>query len=208
MYCKKCNRLIKNSSEKCPYCDFDNTVEINIISNELKEKKIPKKDTNINKRAILIISFLIIISISLVVTYTIKDLKNDKQSDAIFSSITTTEEKRKKLFKYKNLTMEYPENFGASSNTIFYKDNSSINIEINLITIEEYNNLIELNEHLDSKIGDFSSTTYAEDNSYSNLINIDNNYYHIKVNYVNDPSIYNEEIQLTISNILSTLKKK
>ena len=48
MYCKKCNRLIKNSSEKCPYCDFDNTVEINIISNELKEKKIPKKDTNIS----------------------------------------------------------------------------------------------------------------------------------------------------------------
>ena len=40
MYCKKCNRLIKNSSEKCPYCDFDNTVEINIVSNELKEKKI------------------------------------------------------------------------------------------------------------------------------------------------------------------------
>ena len=63
MYCKKCNRLIKNSSEKCPYCDFDNTVEISVITNELKEKKIEKKETNFNKRAILIISFLAIIAV-------------------------------------------------------------------------------------------------------------------------------------------------
>lgn len=208
MYCKKCNRLIKNSSEKCPYCDFDNTVEISVITNELKEKKIEKKETNFNKRAILIISFLAIIAVSLIVTYTIKDMKKDQPISDINNTLTTTVEKAKKTFKYQNLTMEYPENFGASSNTIFYKDNSSINIEINSITIEEYNNLIELNEHLDSKIGDFASITYAEDNSYSNLINVDGNYYHIKVNYLNDQTIYNEEIQLTISNILSTLKKK
>lgn len=208
MYCKKCNRLIKNSSEKCPYCDFDNTVEISVITNELKEKKIEKKETNFNKRAILIISFLAIIAVSLIVTYTIKDMKKDQPINDINNTLTTTEEKVKKTFKYQNLTMEYPENFGASSNTIFYKDNSAINIEINSITIEEYNNLIELNEHLDSKIGDFASITYAEDNSYSNLINVDDNYYHIKVNYLNDQTIYNEEIQLTISNILSTLKKK
>lgn len=208
MYCKKCNRLIKNSSEKCPYCDFDNTIEINVITNELKEKKIEKKETNFNKRTMLIISFLVIIAISLIVTYTIKDMKKDQSINDINSTLTTTEEKKKKTFKYQNLTMEYPENFGASSNTIFYKDNSLINIEINSISIDEYNSLIELNEHLDSKIGDFTSITYAEDNSYSNLINVDENYFHIKVNYLNDKTIYNEEIQLTISNILNTLKKK
>ena len=203
MYCKKCNHLLDNSKKVCQHCGYDNSL---VEDNKLKEMKTTKNE--INKHSIFIIATLIFIAvtISLIITYTIKDIK--KESTSNMSSSTTTEEMKTKKFKYDNLIMEYPENFGVASNVIFYKDNSAINIEINSISIDEYNSLIELNEHLDSKIGEVSSITYAEDNSYSNLINIDDIYYHIKVNYINDQTIYNEEIQLTISNILNTLKKK
>ena len=35
-----------------------------------------------------------------------------------------------------------------------------------------------------------------------------NKYYIIKVNYINDTTVYTENIQLAISKILNTLKKK
>lgn len=203
MYCKKCNHLLENNEKFCRYCGYDNSLE---ETNKLKERKQAKK--GIDKHSILIILTLIFIAVttSLIITYTIKDIKKEPISD--MTSSTTTEEMKTKKFKYDNLIMEYPENFGVASNVIFFKDNSNINIEINKISLEEYNNYIELNEHLTSKIGDIESITFADDFYYAHLIQVDENYYIIKVNYVDDSTIYTESIQLTISKILNTLKKK
>lgn len=203
MYCKKCNHLLVDEKKTCQYCGYDNSLE---EDNRLKEVKIQKND--INKHSIIIILSLIFIAvtISLIITYTIKDIKKEPISD--ITSSTTTEEMKTKKFKYDNLIMEYPDNFGVASNVIFFKDNSNINIEINKISLEEYNNYIELNEHLASKIGDIESITFADDLYYAHLIQLDEKYYIIKVNYVDDSTIYNENIQLTISKILNTLKKK
>lgn len=207
MYCKKCNRLLKNSSEKCPYCDFDNTINITDITNELRENIKPKKKKDTQKQVILIIVLMFIISLFFIIIYSIKDLKKDNTLNPLNRS-TTTEIKKTKVFKYKNYTMNYPNNFGISKSTIFYKDNSNINIEINNINEDEYNQLKESNEYLESTIGDFNSLTFAEDNSYSHIFIDNNKYYRIKVNYLNDTSVYTEQIQLDISNILNSLKKK
>ncbi len=203
MYCKKCNHLLDDSKKVCQHCGYDNSL---VEDNKLKEMKMTKNE--INKHSIFIIVTLIFIAvtISLIITYTIKDIKKEPTSN--MSSTTTTEEMKTKKFKYDNLIMEYPDNFGVASNVIFYKDNSNINIEINNISLEDYNNYIQLNEHLTSKIGDIESITFADDLYYAHLIQVDDKYYIIKVNYVGDTTIYTENIQLTISKILNTLKKK
>lgn len=207
MYCKKCNRLLKNSSEKCPYCNFDNTVDITKLTNELKENIEIKKKKNPQKQIILIIIIMFVISLFFMIIYSIKDAKKETPLETLNKSTTTTTTNTK-IFKYNNFIMNYTDSFGISKNMIFYKDNSNINIEINTITEEEYNQFIEINECLDSKIGELSSITFAEDNSYSHLIKDENIFYIIKINYINDMTIYNENVQLDISNILNTLKKK
>lgn len=203
MYCKKCNHLLDEGKKICSYCGYDNSLD---AENKLKELKREKKGISKHSIIIIVILILIAVTISLVITYTIKDLKKEPIDNQ--TSLTTTEEAKTKTFKFNNLTMEYPDNFGVASNMIFFKDNSSINIEINEISLEEYNNYIELNDYLTSKLGDFDSVTFADDLYYAHLITLDNKYYIIKVNYIEDTSIYNQEIQLTISKILNTLKKK
>lgn len=205
MYCKKCNHLLKESSI-CPNCGFNNDEEVK--SNELKEAYVKPKKKNTYMHVIILISIMFIISLVLIVVYSIKDSKKDDTLERLDKTLTTTVFNKTKTFKFDNLILEYPDSFGVATNTIFYKNNSEINISINSIDLETYNQSIELNEHLDSKIGEFNSITYAEDNSYSHLIIDGDKYYLIKVNYVNDRSAYTEEVQLTISNILNSLKKK
>lgn len=203
MYCKKCNHLLDESKKICHHCGYDNSLEEN---NKLKEMKTAKKKTNKHSIVIMILLIFIAVTISLIITYTIKDIK--KEPIPNMTSSTTTEEMKTKKFKYDSLIMEYPDNFGVASNVIFLKDNSSINIEINKITFEEYNNYCELNEHLTSKIGEIESITFADDSYYAHLFQVDSKYYIIKVNYINDTTVYTENIQLAISKILNTLKKK
>ncbi len=203
MYCKNCNKLLKNNEKICSECGFNN----DITDNKLIEKKKYKKEKDNSKGAITIIVFLLVITASFAFIYTVRDMK--KQDEAgINGTLTTTEEVKLKKFKYDNLILEYPPSFGVSSSVIFLKENSNINIELSKVSLDEYNSLIELNDTLDNKVGEFSSKTFADENAYFNLIALNDKYYVIKVNYISDTNVYTESVQLQISKILNTLKKK
>ena len=101
----------------------------------------------------------------------------------------------------------YTDNFGSATSTIFYISNAAINITFRNIELTEYQQLLEANECLDSKLGDVSAKTYATDNSYSYLFMLDDEYYHITVNYSNSNDM-TEQITNEINKILKSIEIK
>jgi hypothetical protein len=85
--------------------------------------------------------------------------------------------------------------------------NAAINITFRNIDITEYQQLLEANECLDSKLGDITAKTYAGDNSYSYLFMLNDEYYHITVNYTNNYEM-NEQVTNEINKILNTITIK
>ena len=75
------------------------------------------------------------------------------------------------------------------------------------IDITEYKQLLEANECLDSKLGEISAKTYASDTSYSYLFMLNDEYYHITVNYTNNYEM-NEQITNEVNKILKTIEIK
>lgn len=209
MYCKKCNILIEKDTSICPNCNFNNdenldeTTEIflNRVTNEANNVIVKEK----KHKTVLVLLIFLVIGISLF--YIIKDSKaiND------VSDITTTQQIiiLNKKFKLKNIVINYSDlNFGASTNTIFYKNNNDYNINISLIDENEYNEILNTSELLDSKLGSMETKTYASDNSYSHIFNYLDEYYLITVNYPATSDEENVNIQNEMSKIINTLEKK
>ena len=135
----------------------------------------------------------------------VKDKSSLNEKDITTTIVTTTTEPIKaKKFKFQAVELEYGDNFGSSANTIFYKNNSNINIEISTISAEEYNNLT-LTEALDKKLGEIDTKTIAGDLYHSYLFAYNNEFYSLKVNFIEDTNIYNIDVQSEIHQILNTL---
>ena len=101
--------------------------------------------------------------------------------------------------------MNYPSSlFGASKNTIFYKNNNAFNIEIEAISLDEYNNL-EINFVNSSKIGSIDTKTTAADNNYQHIFTDNTNYYLLTVNYLENDTLESIKIQLELSKIINSL---
>lgn len=209
MYCKKCNTLIEKDTSICPNCNFNNdqnldeTTEIFLdrVTKEANQVVVKEK----KYRTVLVLLMFLVIGISLF--YIIKDSKaiND------VNNITTTQQIiiLNKKFKFKNIIVNYSDlNFGTSSNTIFYKNNNEYNINISIIDENEYNEILNTNELLDSKLGSFDTKTYASDNSYSHIFNYLDEYYLITINYPSDIKDEYAMIQSEMSKIINTLEKK
>ena len=68
--------------------------------------------------------------------------------------------------------------------------------------------MLNANDIIDGKINDLEIKSFAGDNFYSDLLFVKDTYYAITVNYLNDLSEYNQDIQLTISKIINSLTIK
>lgn len=208
MYCKNCHNILKDDELICPNCGYDNTA----LDNTLEETKEIMLDQKLVNKPIkntltikVIIILLLLVTLFVIAIYIIKDSKSidNENNEPSTKEITNILDKE---FKFKDLKMNYPSNdFGTSKNTIFYKNNNAFNIEVSSLEENEYNDIINSNELLESKLGNINTLTYAEENSYYHVFNYNNNYYLITVNYIITETVEGTSIQLEIAKILNTL---
>ncbi len=203
MYCRKCKSLLQNGSHICPKCGTDNDATMDLSDVVYKLNSAKKK----NKSATVVILF-IILAVGIISFYLIKDSRAMLDDEKITIPNTTQTIQDTKKLKYEDITLEYPDNFGKTASTIFYKNNANIYINIAIIDASEYNSLINGNECLDSLLGNINTKTFAGDGSYSHLFMLNNKYYDLTVHYPNDDKVYTESIQLSISKILNSIKEK
>lgn len=205
MYCKNCNSLIENNESICPNCNYDNS---NIVSNESELKEIidVKKINNKNPLLPITIMFLFLFT-GIVCIYIIKDTKASSNKTI---PATTTEASiiLNNEFVLSDISLKYPDSFGTSANTIFYKNNNDYNIVIKNINELEYNELINSNETLNSTLGNIDTLTFANDYTYSHIFSYKDMYYNITVNYIVKETLENTKIQLEMAKIINSLQEK
>lgn len=203
MYCRKCKTLLQEGNHICLKCGYDNDATVDLSDVVYKLTKPKKKQ----KHLTILILFLFL-SVGIISFYLIKDSKAmlDEEKITIPNSTQSIQDIKKLTFE--DISLEYPETFGKTASTIFYKNDANIYINIAIIDANEYNNLINGNECLDSLLGKINTKTFAEDSSYSHLFMLNDKYYRLAVHYPNDEKVYNETIQLSISKILNSIKEK
>lgn len=203
MYCQKCNKLLDDNNLICPHCGYDNQEN---SKNKLKESDLIKK-----KRPyafILLIFLLCALAITLLVILIIHENKNKDTNYYDETTTYITSESFNNEFTYKNISLKYPDNWGSSTGTVFYKDYAKINITFRTITENDYKELLDVNECLDYSFNTFKAKTYASDNAYAYIFEFSDTYYLITVNYTNDSSIFTAKVQNEISEIISTISVK
>jgi len=200
MYCQKCNRLLFEDNYICPKCGFDNKIR---ISKKKPLEYTPKKHKN--TKFITLIIFLCILVVGLTIVLINVEKKNKK---TVIPETITSNVDLKNTFNYKDLTINYPDNWGSSAGTIFYKDYAKINITFRSILENEYTVLIDNNECLPSTLNKIKTQTFASTNSYSHIINNEDTYYIITVNYTDNDKVFTNEVKLEIDKILSSLDIK
>lgn len=203
MYCRKCKSLLQDGSHICPKCGTDNdaTMDLSDVVYKLNLKK--KK-----QRPVTVVILFLFLAVGIISFYLIKDSKAILDDEKVPIPNTTQLIQDTKRLKYEDVILEYPDTFGKTASTIFYKTNANIYINISTIDASEYNNLINGNECLDSLLGNINTKTFAENGFYSHLFMLKNQYYNLTVHYPNDDKVYTESIQLSISKILNSIKEK
>ncbi len=208
MYCKKCHALLEEDNLICEKCKFNN--DKNVITKNKKDLQILDKEINAGKvHKDYLIPMLIVISVitlAALLLYSIKDTKSDLNQTVTTTSIIVDKETTHE-FTFNKIRLYYTDSFGSATSTIFYIQNASINITFKNIELEEYKQLLEANECLDSKLGEISAKTYAGDNSYSYLFMVNDEYYNITVNYTNSHDM-TEQITNEINKTLKTIEIK
>lgn len=202
MYCKKCKNLLPENEFICYNCNFDNFSESAYQDTTNGKKSVKNKNQS---PVFSVVVLFMLVCIGVVLFYSVNETSAFDNSEHLKNN-TIKIQVAKKKFRYDDFVFTYPETFGTSTNTIFLKTNTDININIKELTAEQYNTLININECLDSAIKEIPTKTYAEDNSYSHLFTYNQKYYEIKVNYVNNPYSYTEDIQKSISNIINSIE--
>lgn len=210
MYCKKCNSLIENDTSICPNCRFNNEEDLNetteIYLDKISRAANPVVVKRKNYKTVVILLLFIVLGV--VSFYVIKD------SNAIITNTSneiTTQQViiLNKKFKLNSITMNYSDlTYGTSTNTIFNKKDNEFNIEINIITEDEYNELLNTKEVLTSKLGEVETNTFAEETYYSHIFKHNDVYYEITVNYKNDNTDESNNIKNELSKIINTLHAK
>lgn len=160
------------------------------------------------QRPVTVVILFLFLAVGIISFYLIKDSKAILDDEKVPIPNTAQLIQDTKRLKYEDVILEYPETFGKTASTIFYKTNANIYINISTIDASEYNNLINGNECLDSLLGNINTKTFAENGSYSHLFMLKNQYYNLTVHYPNDDKVYTESIQLSISKILNSIKEK
>lgn len=193
MYCKRCRTAIPDNEVICPRCSYDNS------NNNLGLDYYANNDTNNNtfarhKIATFLISCILITIgvIMLFSTFSKAKIEDDTEPKIIYSTFTID-----------NLSFQVPSNFGTSTNTIFYKTNSDININIKEITEDIFKDTLKKKEYIEVIINDIKMNKL--DDSY--LLKLDDKYYEIKINYIDDNKIYTDEVKKEIDTIINSIQK-
>lgn len=202
MYCRKCKNLLPENEFICNHCKFDNFFE-SAYQETIREKKSIKPNNQSSVFSVVVL--FILVCIGVVLFYSV----NETKAYGEIGQVTTNTIKikvNKQEFIFDNLKFSYIDTFGTSRNTIFYKKNTDINISINNLIDTQYTTLLNSNDCLETTLKNIPAHTYAGDNFYSYIFTHNNKYYEIKVNYINDPRVYNEGIQSSISEILGSVE--
>lgn len=201
MYCRKCRNAIPDDLVICPKCHFDNAKQAN--NNKLEESipknyKEPKKSDGkiIRKIATLLISVIFIAIGSLLLYETLTKAEPD------INTPTTTYF----TFRVDDLEFKVPSTYGTSTNTIFYKTNTDINISITEIDVKVYNEKIKNNQVSDASLNKIKTKTYSETNANTHLFKHNDKYYELKINYIDDAEIYNDKVRNEIIDIINSIK--
>lgn len=201
LLCKRCKKELIKGDPICPRCDYDN-------SKTKKKRKIIDVEggqkVKAKKHIPLSVYIILLTIICIIVLFYINLKVNNSDNNVYNSSLTTTEENIKK-FVFKDLHIKYPRTYKTTKNSIYLKSNDNINIFFETIKKDEYDNYLTSNDCLDSRLNVIETKTFAGDNYYSHIFKFKKRYYKITVNYVNNSSIYNQDVQLEISKILNTL---
>lgn len=200
MYCQKCNRLLEDNNLICPQCGYDNSKNTKKRLTETIDK--PKKRPTL---FFFIIFFLCLLVVFLIIVLIKYENKNKLNNNIEETTTISTNETYKNDFTYKDIKLRYPDTWGSSTGTVFYKEYAKINITFRNITETEYNELLDVNDCLDYNFSTFKAKTYASDNAYAYTFKINETYYLVTVNYTKDASIFTAKVQNEISEILTTI---
>lgn len=203
MYCRKCGSLLQGGSHICHKCGFDNDATLD-LSDVVYKLNLPAKK---QKPTTLFILF-IFLAICIIGFYLIKDSKAMLNNEKIKIPNSTQAIPDTKELIFEDIILKYPDIFSKTASTIFYKADANIYINASIIEATEYNDLINGNDCLDSLLGSIKTKTFAEKGSYTHLFMLNNKYYDLTVHYPNDDKLYTESIQLSISQILNSIKEK
>lgn len=203
MYCRKCKSLLQEGNHICLKCGYDNDATVDLSDVVYKLHKDDKK-----KRHTTVLILFLFLAVGIISFYLIKDSKAMLEDEKLTIPNTTLEIVDTKTLTYEDIILEYPDTFGKTASTIFYKNNANIYINISVIEASEYNNLINGNECLDSILGTITTKTYAEDDGYSHIFMLNDKYYKLTVHSPSDDKTVTETIQLSISKILNSIKEK
>ncbi len=203
MYCRKCKSLLQEDNHVCLKCGYDNDTTVD-LSDVVYKLNLPQK----KQRHTTVLILFFVLAVGIISFYLIKDSKAIMEDDKLSIPKSTQVIQDVKKLKFEDIILEYPETFGKTASTIFYKNNANIYINVDVIEANEYNNLINGNECLDSTLGSINTKTFAEEGAYSHLFMLNNKYYKLVVHYPLDDKIYTETIQLSISKILNSMKQK
>lgn len=208
MYCKGCNSLLEENNSVCPKCGLDNDTVLEetteIYLNNITD---PRKNNNKRNKFAVTLCLFFALSILVIGIYIFKDSTKAEIKDN--STTTTTEKVNEKIktFKFGSLRLQYPKDtYGTSTNTIFLKDDNSINIVCNNVSYEEYNTYITTNEVLDDSLGEIPTKTFANDVSYYHIFTVKDKYYLIEINHKGLET--SEETKLELSKIIKSLTIK
>lgn len=207
MYCKKCHTLIPDDEIICSSCGYDNSQEENILE-ETKEiilnpKIIKAKEDKMRIKTIIVL-LLVLLVIGFIVFYIVNDYK--KSNEQHLEQTTEEKEDLDNEFLFENIAVNYPsKTFGASKSTIFYKSNNAYSIEFKTISSNEFENYANNNFKNTEKLGDVSTLTYATQNTYQHIFNVNDTFYSLTVKYDEQETLENTKIQVEMLRIINTL---
>lgn len=207
MYCKNCHTLMPEGEIICENCGYDNSMNEDILE-ETKEIDLNprafKQTENKKKITKVIAVLLIIIIIFSAAFYIINDSKSIEKSKQ--EKQETSSEVLDKTFNLNGLKLTYPSSlFGASKSTIFYKNNNAYNIEIKEITLSDYNSMKDGGFNNTATLGSITTFTKDSDEKIEHIIENNEKYYIITVNYLMNDTLENTKAQLEMTRIINSI---
>ena len=194
MYCKRCHQILTNDDLICTFCHFDNHEDY-IIDKTKELEIISINDKRESKTSIIITSIAILLTCFILSLYIIKDSKT------LASSPSTT-------FTYEALAITYPSTFTRQDNNLLLNENHSVFIEFKIISIDDYQSIIDNNAVTNDKVGQIATLSYQDDTSLNHVFIVKNQYYLISIHYDDSNILDNQRIKKELQSVLNSIREQ
>lgn len=204
MYCRKCNNLMNDNEIICSKCGFDNKQDINYMEEDFLANE--KSNTIRKIKLCLFMVSALIISI-LICFFIFSDLEPNKLKSNNDENYNQEVNTLNDVFIFHDVKVKYPsDDYGTSTNTIFFKNNNNYKIEFKILNEKEYNkiNVLDL---ISSKLGNISTKMGDVDNGFTHLFSVNDRHYLITVSYDYEDTLEGLERQLELTKIINTLEE-